>query len=300
MSVKSHEAALNGDHESHASEGLPASQGVEFPKLEAKIALWLILFVFGGGLLTLYYAGIDYFPEVSWQDTLTFMALMTIIGGSLLVAYSFLLFVPGAIWSEFLIFDDQLRDVLMMGARPWEPCVLSVTKRIVFPFAVFMVFCHFLLYEDGPLGFVPLGAAASLVAVSYLLERDLREGLERVARRKKEGRPPLAQPVQDSKSLQRQRIFIGVSHFPLFLVFIAKVEHWGYPASTLLWTLALLPFASCAGLLLESFRRWLSRRNSPNVFQSHLPLRLWLAKARSRISRASSPGRFLPSTARPS
>lgn len=121
-------AAVSRNGEPQASEVPGEDLTAKIPKLDASLTLWLILFVFGGGLLALYYAGIGYFPMVSWQDALTLMALMTIIGGSLLVAYSFLLFVPGAIWSEFLIFDEQLHKVLMMGAREWEPCVWSVTK----------------------------------------------------------------------------------------------------------------------------------------------------------------------------
>lgn len=82
-----------------------------------------------GGILALYYAGIGYFPEFTWQDALTYLALMTIIGGTLLVAYSFLLFVPGAIWAEWLIDKrfmlpspqgKKLRDQEPKGQ---EPCV---------------------------------------------------------------------------------------------------------------------------------------------------------------------------------
>jgi hypothetical protein len=169
MQFEVYEGAVYREGEPQSKEVLPAVQKAEIPKLDASIALWLIFFVFGGGLLALYYAGISYFPEVSWQDALTFMALMTIIGGSLLLAYSFLLFVPGAIWSEFLICDGQLNKVLTMAARPLEPCVWTISKQILFPFAIFMAFCHFLLYEGGSPRLVPWGAAASLAAVSGLL-----------------------------------------------------------------------------------------------------------------------------------
>jgi hypothetical protein len=242
MRLEVHEAAADpGEGEAQADEVPPVDQKWEIPKLDTSVALWLILFVFGGGLLALYYAGIGYFPEVSWQDALTFMALMTIIGGSLLVAYSFLLFVPGAIWSEFLIFDKQLHKVLMMSARHWEPCVWSVTKQILFPFAIFMAFCHFLLYEDGPAGFVPLGAVASLVAVSALLARDLREGLEIVARRKAVGQSSSVGAIPDTSRLKGHRLSIGISHAPLFLAFIAKAAYDYRPPSGVLWVFALLP-----------------------------------------------------------
>lgn len=244
-------AAVSRNGEPQASEAPAEDLTAKIPKLDTSIVLWLILFVFGGGLLTLYYAGIRYFPMVSWQDALTLMALMTIIGGSLLVAYSFLLFVPGAIWSEFLIFDDQLQEVLMMGARPWEPCVWSVTKQILFPFAVFMAFCHFLLYEDRPGGFVALGAAASLIAVSALLIRDLREGLELFARRKAIGHESAVGAMPDTRKLKIHRLSIGASHTPLFLAFIAKAAYCYCPEPSVLWVFALLPVLSAGYLVFD-------------------------------------------------
>lgn len=265
MQLEAHEAADYGEGGAQSDEVPPVDQKWEIPKLDTSVALWLILFVFGGGLLALYYAGIGYFPEVSWQDALTFMALMTIIGGSLLVAYSFLLFVPGAIWSEFLIFDKQLHKVLMMSARHWEPCVWSVTKQILFPFAIFMAFCHFLLYEDGPAGFVPLGAAASLIAVSALLARDLREGLEIVAKRKAVGQSSSVGAIPDTSKLKGHRLSIGISHAPLFLAFIAKAAYDYRPVPGLLWVFALLPLASFAVLFVD---RWIENRRLRQASES--------------------------------
>jgi hypothetical protein len=224
-------------------------------KLDTSVALWLILFVFGGGLLALYYGGIGYFPEVSWQDALTYLALMTIIGGCLLVAYSFLLFAPGAIWSEFLVFDPQLYPALTMSSRQWEPCVVSITKRIVLPFTLFMAFCHFLLYVDGPSSFVALGAVASLTAVSGLLVKDLREGLE-------------ANPgqetgvVPDSGSLWMARAYIGASHAFLLGAFIAKAMDVPVQPDCL-WVFALLPaLAFCVLLVQNHVDRRRQRRGS--------------------------------------
>jgi hypothetical protein len=225
--------------------GSPSAQE-EMPKLDMKIAPWLILFVFGGGLLALYYAGIGYFPEVTWQDALTYMALMAIIGGSLLVAYSFLLFVPGAIWSELLIHDFQLHKVLMMGARAWEPCVWSVMKKILLPFALFMAFCHFLLFLLKPddvnlAGFVSVGAAASLTAVAGLLWRDLSEGLDLEAKK------------EVVRTIGRHRASVAAFHIPLFAMFILKaIEPTADLSDIGLWVTALLPLVSFAGPFLDT------------------------------------------------
>jgi hypothetical protein len=245
---QTHSVIPNDEKEFPAGEAKSGSSD-KILKLDVSLTLWVILFVFGGGLLALYYAGIGYFPEVSWQDALTFMALMTIIGGSLLVAYSFLLLVPGAIWSEFLIYDKHLNHVLMMGHRRWEPCVWAVTKRVLFPFALFMAFCHFLLYQDNPWQIVPLGAGASLLAVTELLLRNLQKGFTFWQHPKvQEGQAPAADREPDPPSLNRHRLFVGASHLPLLGVFIVRVE--GYQTlGTWVWVSALLPLAAFVGLL---------------------------------------------------
>jgi hypothetical protein len=237
--------------EPQGGEVLAAPPKVKMPKLEANLAVWLILFVLGGGLLALYYADVGYFPEFIWGDALTYMALMTIIGGSLLVAYGFLLFVPGVIWSEYLISDRQLFQVLKMGARDWEPCVFSVTKRILFPFALFMTSCHCLLYlldknKGWSAGLVAAGAAASLVTVSSLLGRDFLEVLLRAA----EGKSALF----DTPWLWRHRLLVGLFHTPLLILSIERAfscpdKLWNHPY--FLWPAALLPLMGFLGFLVD-------------------------------------------------
>jgi hypothetical protein len=264
MQPEPDEVLSKSESDPPAAEIQLASPVTGFFKPDA-LVLWVILFVFGGGLLALYYAGIGYFPEVSWQDALTFMALMTIIGGSLLVAYSFLLVVPGAIWSEFLICEQHLRPLLMMGHRRWEPCVWAVTKRILFPFALFMAFCHFLLYEEGPWGLVPLGAVASLLAVTGLLLRNLQKGFAHF----RQTAPAASDPPQDPPSLNRHRLFVAATHTPFLGAFIAKAGGFG-PDLTLLpgarvflWVFALLPLVSFAALFLQSRIEIRSLRRTP-------------------------------------
>lgn len=104
-----------------------------------------------------------------------------------------------------------------------------------------MACCHFLLYEDGPEGFVPLGAAASLIAVSALLVRDLREGLELFARRKAVGHESSVGAIADTRKLKRHRLSIAASHTPLFLAFIAKAACGFRPDSGVLWVCGSSP-----------------------------------------------------------
>jgi hypothetical protein len=226
----------------------PATEKVDLSKLFDK-GLWLILFGFGGGLLALYYAGIGYFPDFTWEDALTYLALMAIIGGSLVVAYSFLLFVPGVIWSQALIMDDMIHEVLRMGTRD-EPCVWSVFKRILIPFALFMLYCHglfHLLNEHGePFGLVALGAAASLIAVSALLVKDLLEALRLVAEKKSASLQTVENsqsigPIRDTASLRWYRVLVGLLHIPILAAFGAKVLDDDYQAGPETFCLAALP-----------------------------------------------------------
>jgi len=240
----------SNEDKTQAGEAVP-----DFPKLGAKLdsiaAIWLVLFILGGGLLALYYSGIGYFPEVSWQGALTYMSLMTIIGGSLFMAYGFLLFIPGAIWSEFLIFDSHFEEILLMQSRKWQPCVLSVIKRIVFPFVVFMFFCHLLLFLQAskslPGLFVTLGATASLAAVSALIGKDLR--LELAALRSSGSQGSSA----DSGTIWLHRLHVGASHVPLLVAFIVSTRKAQFDP-TVLWVTGVLPLASFIALLISGLR----------------------------------------------
>src|SRR5579864_99782 len=73
---------------------------------------WVLLFAFGGGGLAVYYSRIGYFPDIEWQQALSYLGALAIIGGWIVVLFSLLLFVPGFIWSEFLIFDPTILGVL--------------------------------------------------------------------------------------------------------------------------------------------------------------------------------------------
>ena len=283
MQLEVYEAAIYSDTAAKTNQATEDTKG-QFPKLDP-IVIWLALFVFGGGLLALYYAGLGYFPEVSWQDALTHMALMTIIGGGLLVAYSFLLFVPGAIWRKFLIDDTQLKSGLLM--RSAEPCVWSVTKRILFPFALFMTFCHFLLFlrEDGPSGFVPVGAAASLIAVSGLLVRDFGEGLDRAP----SCQLPQAGAISDSRTLWLNRGIVGATHSLLLLAFIGKVRYDGDLDPRSLCLAALLPLATSQGLYSRIHVVRAPQRNRPSARIHPRTIRR-IGRARYRTDLAFSAG----------
>src|SRR5690348_16740900 len=79
-------------------------------KIEPTLVSWLTFLTLGGGILLLYYARLNYLPEVEWDKSLVYLALATLIGGTVALLLGLSLFVPGYIWSEFLIYDERLKN----------------------------------------------------------------------------------------------------------------------------------------------------------------------------------------------
>lgn len=104
---------------------------------------WLIFLSFGSLLLTLYYQQINYFPELAWEEALTYLAAISVLGGGVTAIYALLLFIPGAIWSEFLIFDSKLRERLCyQGSNGREPCFKHISLTLGLPFLTLMILVH--------------------------------------------------------------------------------------------------------------------------------------------------------------
>src|SRR6185503_19252287 len=69
---------------------------------------WLLFLGFGSAFLASYYSHIHYFPELKWEEAFSYLAAVSVLGGGVMAVYGMLLFVPGWIWSEFIIFDAEL------------------------------------------------------------------------------------------------------------------------------------------------------------------------------------------------
>ena len=131
-------------------EKTPAAIGVKPEQVEwsgllsanGSVVVWLVFLGFGGTLLSLYYANIHYFPELEWKESLTYLAALSLLGGSIAILYGLLLYVPGIMWSEFLIHDSELEERLCYPGRGHEPCYWSVGKHLGLPFLGFMAVMH--------------------------------------------------------------------------------------------------------------------------------------------------------------
>ncbi|PYQ56198.1 MAG: hypothetical protein DMF53_26235, partial [Acidobacteria bacterium] len=114
-------------------------------KPDFKALEWLVLFGLGGGLLSMYYASIGYFPQVQWEESLLFLGLMAILGSFFLLLFAALLYVPGRIWCTFLICDTYLKEALSYKAAPEQTCLTSVLSTLALPFGLYFATVHILL-----------------------------------------------------------------------------------------------------------------------------------------------------------
>ncbi|HLW80195.1 MAG TPA: hypothetical protein VKU44_11420, partial [Terriglobia bacterium] len=226
-------------------------------KKEATLLLWLFMFAFGGGGLARYYSRIGYFPEIDWHQALSYLAALGITGGWIILVFGVLLFVPGYIWCEFLIFDPAIQSLLcfVKGGRP-EPCVLTSGRYVTGPFLIIIILWHGILLMstrdvrpgsiDGPLGAHPWLAIAGimplLVAASVHMWRGLHKHLERSG---------LSDIDQKSK-LTKYVFSFNVS--VLLGLFGLAVISWILRAEDDLWLMALCSLVVVASNLLVAMQ----------------------------------------------
>ena len=151
------------------NEAAPGTGAAEFSKANATLLVWLVFLAFGGGLLVSHYSRIHYLPIVGLDDALSFLFAVSLIGGGVALLYGFLLFFPGVIWSEFLIFDSYLKPRLCYdNGEEVEPCLLYITRHLGVPFTIFMVAAHLALTST-LIQIQAAGCVVGLIAASLYL-----------------------------------------------------------------------------------------------------------------------------------
>ena len=114
-------------------------------KINGTLIAWLVFLTFGGGLLALYYARIDYLPDIEWSASIVYLAVASIIGGGVGGLFALSLFVPGFIWGTFLVFDRHLADTFCYRHINKEPCFRAIWRNIGRPFFVVVLISHLCL-----------------------------------------------------------------------------------------------------------------------------------------------------------
>ena len=114
-------------------------------KIDSTVLAWLVFLALGGGIITLYYAHIRYLPDIEWSHSIVHLATATFVGGGFALLLALSLFVPGCIWSTFLIFDERLKDSFCFHKQTDEICLHTLWRNIGKPFAIVVVLNHFAL-----------------------------------------------------------------------------------------------------------------------------------------------------------
>ncbi|HKR12360.1 MAG TPA: hypothetical protein VJT15_09905 [Pyrinomonadaceae bacterium] len=126
--------------------------GSEFNKLvlaNTTLVVWLIFLAIGGGILALYYARIGYLPDMEWNAVIIYLFIGTLVGGAIGLLLTISLFVPGFIWSEFIICDPSVNFSYMApgnelaGKKPnRELCIFSMIQYLGLPFIAAVLLSH--------------------------------------------------------------------------------------------------------------------------------------------------------------
>lgn len=162
------------------------------------VVVWLVFLAFGGALLSFYHSKIQYFPVLKWEDSLTYLAALSLLGGGVAVIYGLLLFLPGTMWCEFLIHDTELEDKLCYPGRGPEPCFWNIGLHLGLPFLSFMLIMHCIALLELP-WLTAVSAVVLLVAISRLLWKRFGDHLDAKLRETRTSVPPCCPWVRDER-----------------------------------------------------------------------------------------------------
>ena len=171
----------NGTAQTQSPPPPAASSEIDkFLIANTSLAIWLIFLAIGGGILALYYSRIDYLPEVEWKAALVYLFIGSVVGGAIGLLLTLSLFVPGVLWSQFIVLDACLDFTLHPGLSGDEPdeelCIRSIVSSLGVPFLTLLFLSHVFLLA-GKL-FYWLFAAGILVLTFRWMRNRFRQRLE--------------------------------------------------------------------------------------------------------------------------
>lgn len=158
----------------------PESSSSEINKLLAAnttLAVWLIFYAIGGGILALYYSQIGYLPEMEWKTALIYLFIGSVVGIVIGLLLTISLFIPGVLWSDFIIHDPCLEFFYTVpgsevsgNAPVTELCLRSIIRYLGYPFLVALLLSHVALPMGKKLYWV---FSAALLVFTFVVMRHL-------------------------------------------------------------------------------------------------------------------------------
>jgi len=127
----------------HALESGGPESRLSWPPFITVNALLLVFLGFGGGLMTLYYSRIHYFPEIEWKSAIMYLAGISFVGGGVAIIFACSVLVPGYIWNSCMVLDPATQATFSYNEN--EPCVRAIWKWLGWPFLTVMFISHLFL-----------------------------------------------------------------------------------------------------------------------------------------------------------
>jgi hypothetical protein len=156
---------------------------IEFlAKFDTTVLAGLVFLGLGGGVISFYYSHIRYLPDIEWSQSIVHLATATLIGGGLAILLALSLFLPGCIWSYFLLRDKYLETRFWFGQQTPEICIYTLLKRLGIPFVTTLFINHIVLFgaeklwKDHLLDVYGIASVILMPVVAYWIKRNL-EGL---------------------------------------------------------------------------------------------------------------------------
>jgi len=106
------------------------------------LVIWLIFFAIGGGILALYYAKIGYLPDMEWKAALIYLFVGSLVGTAIGLLLTLSVYIPGVIWSEFILYEPGLNFSYRPSSETDELCIRSMIRYLGVPFLAALLLSH--------------------------------------------------------------------------------------------------------------------------------------------------------------
>ena len=210
---------------------------IEFlAKFDTTVLAGLVFLALGGGIISFYYSHIRYLPDIEWSQSIVHLATATLIGGGFAILLALSLFLPGCMWSTFLLRDERLKDSFWFHEKTDEVCLWTLLRNIGLPFGAVVFANHIVLvlfeeyWEDSLLGVYGITCAILLIPMGFWIKRNLKTLLDNKEKEKNEslGRE---KDRRLFKYIAWFLVSILISQFSMLLIYLFS----GRPTGTAFW-----------------------------------------------------------------
>lgn len=214
---------------------------IEFlAKFDTTVLAGLVFLALGGGIISFYYSHIRYLPDIEWSQSIVHLATATLIGGGLAILLALSLFLPGCMWSAFLLRDERLKDSFWFHPDTNEVCPRTLWWNIGLPFGAVIIANHVVLvtaealWKDDLLYAYGIASAILLIPVAVWIWFNLGKLLEK----KNLG---LEKSRRLFKYIAWFLVSIIVSQFSMLLIYLfsGRPTGWAVWITTLFCTLGV-------------------------------------------------------------